>query len=337
MERLSRRDILKRAAIGLSATAVEALLTACGGTTPTATTAPVPSSAPASSAPTGGGGRLVIGTDLNDVLTFDPGTHYEIISSQIMGVIYEGLVGQFMPDLTKLAPVLAKEEPTKENGGIFADGKVYAFKLREKVTFHSGNAMTAEDVAFSAKHLAYLKRNPSFLSDPYTTADGKVNVEAVDPLTVKFTLNEANVAFLSSMSTANNVVLDSKAVKAKGGLDTADAKDNDKAKDWLDQHSEGTRPYKLIPFKSKEAVAAPVNAAAPRAGVGCPPIRLGRPPGRHSALARPGWRHCCWRRWHVSVGRRLRGSGSAAVGLRTPERWARDSGVGDGRNGGSDG
>ncbi|MFN8540945.1 MAG: ABC transporter permease subunit [Thermomicrobiales bacterium] len=47
---------------------------------------------------------------LADVLTFDPGTHYEIVSSQVMGVIYEGLVTQNPPDLTKFVPVLALRE-----------------------------------------------------------------------------------------------------------------------------------------------------------------------------------------------------------------------------------
>jgi peptide/nickel transport system substrate-binding protein len=126
--------------------------------------------------------------------------------------------------------------------------------------------MTADDVVFSMKRLAYLKRNPSFLADPFVSADGKPNVEAVDPLTVRFTLNEPNVAFLSYMSTLNNVVLDSKVVKTKGGLDTPDAKDNDKAKDWLDQHSEGTGPYKLTSFKSKEEVVADINATYWRTG-----------------------------------------------------------------------
>jgi peptide/nickel transport system substrate-binding protein len=309
MERISRRDILKRAAaLGLSSSAIGALLAACGGAAATATSAPsakpstaasaapaasaaasaapstaasaapaasaAASSAPASSAAAstapaasaaastaassapaaGGGGKLVIGTDLNDVLTFDPGTHYEIYSSSVMGAIYEGLVTQNPPDLTKFVPILAKEVPTKENGGVSADGKVYTFKLRENVKFHSGNTMTADDVVFSSRRLSYLQRNPSFLADPYVGADKKVNVEAVDPLTVKFTLTDPNVAFLSYMSTVNNVVLDSKVVKTKGGLDTPDAKDNDKAKDWLDQHSEGTGPYKLTAFKSKEEV-----------------------------------------------------------------------------------
>lgn len=67
------------------------------------------------------------------------------------------------------------------------------------------------------------------------------------------------------MSTLNNVVLDAKVVKTKGGLDTADGKDNDKAREWLDQHSEGTGPFKLTSFKPKEEVVIEKNAAYWRA------------------------------------------------------------------------
>src|SRR5205085_135770 len=80
--------------------------------------------------------------------------------------------------------------------------------------------------------------------------------QAVDPLTVKFTLTDPNVAFLSYLATTNTVVLDAKTVKANGGTDAADAKDTDKAKSWLDQNSAGAGPYKLTSYKNKEEVVA---------------------------------------------------------------------------------
>jgi peptide/nickel transport system substrate-binding protein len=181
-----------------------------------------------------------------------------------MGALYEGLVGQYPPDLTKFQPILAKEVPTKENSGISADGKTYTFKLRENVKFHGGNPMTADDVVFSMKRLHYLQNNPSFLTDPFSTKDA-VNVQAVDPLTVKFTLTDPNVAFLSYLATTNTVVLDAKTVKANGGTDAADAKDTDKAKSWLDQNSAGTGPYKLTSYKNKEEVVVEKNTGYWRA------------------------------------------------------------------------
>jgi peptide/nickel transport system substrate-binding protein len=200
----------------------------------------------------------VIGRTINDIITFDPGHVYEISSSIVMSGIYEGLVAQNPPDITKFVPVLAKEVPTVQNGGISADGKTYSFKLRDGVKFHTGGTMTADDWVFSMRRLHYLQDNPSFLADPFST-DTAVNVKAVDPMTVQFTLAAPNVAFLSYMSTLNTVVLDSKAVMAKGGTDQPNAKDADKAKDFLDQNSAGTGPFILKSFALKDQAVMDKN------------------------------------------------------------------------------
>jgi peptide/nickel transport system substrate-binding protein len=258
---------------GAATTAPTTAAGAATATRPAATTAAgSATSAPATSAPTAGattaaspaaspavggtttaakGGQLVIGRTINDIITFDPGHVYEISSAIVMAGIYEGLVAQNPPDITKFVPMLAKEVPTTQNGGLSADGKVYTFKLRDNVKFHTGNTMTADDWVFSMRRLHYLQDNPAFLADPFST-DTAVNVKAVDPMTVQFTLGAPNVAFLSYMSTLNTVVLDSKAVKDKGGTDTPDAKDKDKAKDFLDQNSAGTGPYILKSFQLKD-------------------------------------------------------------------------------------
>lgn len=204
------------------------------------------------------GGQLVIGRDISDLITLDPGHTYEISTGPIMAGAYETLVSQNPPDITKYTPVLAKETPTTANGGISADGKVYTFKLRDNVKFHTGNTMTADDWVFSMTRLHFLTDNPSFLADPYSTKDA-VNIKAVDPMTVQFTLGAPNVAFLSYLSTLNSVVVDSKAVKEKGGTAAADAKDKDKAKDFLDQNSAGTGPYIIKSFKLKEEVVIDKN------------------------------------------------------------------------------
>ncbi|MDQ6604058.1 MAG: ABC transporter substrate-binding protein, partial [Chloroflexota bacterium] len=100
-----------------------------------------------------------------------------------MAGAYETLVFQNPPDLTQYVPVLAKEVPTIQNGGVSADGKTYTFKLRDNVKFHTGNIMTADDWVFSMKRLHYISDNPSFLADPFSTKDA-VNATAVDKMTV---------------------------------------------------------------------------------------------------------------------------------------------------------
>ena len=209
--------------------------------------------AASAAAPAKSGGQLVVGVSFADFLTFDPQRFYEINPTPIHAGAYEPLVAQNPPDLTKYVPVLAKELPT-----VSADGKEYTFKLRENVKFHTGNTMTADDWVFSLSRLWNLQDNPSFLAAPYSTKD-KVNVVAVDPLTLKITLTDPNVAFLSFLATAPAVVIDSKAVKAKGGTDAANAKDTDKAKEFLDQNSAGTGPFIIKSFKQKEEVVIDKN------------------------------------------------------------------------------
>jgi peptide/nickel transport system substrate-binding protein len=257
--RMTRRDVLKRAAaLGLSAPVIASLLAACGGSSDKAT-----ATKSAATAATGGGGStpaagasatsggaqpttssgggttgdtFVIGRAIDDLITMDIGHAYEVSSGPILWAAYQALVAPNKQDITKFDPVLATEIPTKDNGGISADGLTYTFKLRQGVKFHTGKEMKADDWVFSLKRLHFLTDNPSFLADPYTkkvdpndpTKD-VVQVEKVDDYTIKFTLVEPNVAFLAYLSSTSNSVYDSEFVKAHGGLDDATAAKNDTA------------------------------------------------------------------------------------------------------------
>jgi peptide/nickel transport system substrate-binding protein len=74
------------------------------------------------------------------------------------------------------------------------DGLVYEFKLRPRLRFHNGEPCTAEDVKFSFERYkggsaAELRANVQ-------------RVEAVDPLTVRFHLNEPWPDFLTFYGTS---------------------------------------------------------------------------------------------------------------------------------------
>lgn len=175
---------------------------------------------------------LVVARDL-DIRTLDPQRQYEITPPMIMHATYENLVTFQGADYTKVVPFLA------ERFEISRDGLTYTFRLRPNVKFHTGNTLTAEDVRFSFERLRNLKDNPAWLMDVVK------RVEAADARTVRITLTEPNAAFLSMLVSPNFAVVDSKAVKARGGTDAADAKTADKATEWLDQHSAGTGPFVL--------------------------------------------------------------------------------------------
>jgi peptide/nickel transport system substrate-binding protein len=179
---------------------------------------------------------LVVAIAKMDVRTLDPHRQYEISPPQIMRATYETLVtlGDQGRSLTKLEPLLA------ESYTVSPDGKVYTFKLRKGVKFHTGGTMTAEDVVFSYRRLGNLKDNPAWLF-----SDHVASIEAMDPATVRITLKEPNASFLSVLTSPNFAVVDAKAVKGHNGTDAANADKADKATDWLDQNSAGTGPYVL--------------------------------------------------------------------------------------------
>ncbi len=197
--------------------------------------------APAAQAAAGGTGKnLVIARNFTgDVKSLDPGREYELTPPIVVGGAYERLFTIKPPDIKTLVPELATEVPTTANGGISSDGTVYTFKLKPGVKFASGNPLTSEDVKFSWLRMKNLKDNPSDLADIIKSID------TPDAQTVKVTLSEPNATFLARLVSPNYAVLDSKVVQSKGGTSAENAKDNDKATDYLDQNSAGSGPYIL--------------------------------------------------------------------------------------------
>ena len=129
------------------------------------------------------------------------------------------------------------------------DGTTYTFKLRPGVKFTSGNPLTANDVRFSLRRLKHLKDNPSFFMDPVK------DIEVVNDTTVRIVLAAPDASFLAALAAVPCGVVDSKTVMAQGGTDAEDAKDKDKATEYLNNQSAGSGPYKLVSFtKNDEAV-----------------------------------------------------------------------------------
>ena len=79
-----------------------------------------------------------------------------------------------------LFPVLAAEVPTRENGGVAADGMSVTWKLKPGVKWHDGKPFTADDCVFNWEYAS----NPA--TSAYTIGAYKdVKVEKVNDLTIK--------------------------------------------------------------------------------------------------------------------------------------------------------
>ena len=73
------------------------------------------------------------------------------------------------------------------------DGLVWVFELRDDVTWHDGEAFTADDVVFSMNYQKTHSKNKS-------KYDNLVSIEAVDPSTVKTTIKEPDYYWLDTMA-----------------------------------------------------------------------------------------------------------------------------------------
>ncbi|MBI3963294.1 MAG: ABC transporter substrate-binding protein [Deinococcus sp.] len=164
-----------------------------------------------------------------DIKTLDPGRAFEIASNIANKVLYNTLVTLPSDQLAPVIPDLA------ESWTISSDGLTYTFTLREGVTFHSGNALHAADVAWSYQRLIGIQGNPSFLAGTIAS------IEASDDRTVVITLTAPDPAILTKLTNSAFSVLDSATVQANGG--TTDQ--SDQAEEFLNTTSAGTGSYTL--------------------------------------------------------------------------------------------
>ncbi len=117
-----------------------------------------------------------------------------------------------------------------------ADATKVTLALRQGVTFHSGNALTADDVVYSLDRARKIGSGAaSFLSN-------YVSARSVDELHVEITLAKTDLDFVGALSQI--YILDSKLVKPNEGSDNAQA--------WLGTHEAGSGPFAMGSYKPNQ-------------------------------------------------------------------------------------
>jgi len=175
---------------------------------------------------------LVIGMDIGIAVSLDPAVAYEGGSIFAVHQFYDTLVTFDGADLSKVVPSLATDWSVND------EGTVWTFNLRDDATFHSGNPVTAKDVAYSFDRVIELDDSPAWLLTQTGMEVG--STEAVDDYTVKITLPTPfnPDAFLACLAYSVASVVDAEVVKtheSEGAL----------GKDWLIDHSAGSGPFVL--------------------------------------------------------------------------------------------
>jgi len=160
-------------------------------------------------------------------------------------IFYEPLAG--WDNDGNLVPVLAAEVPTRENGGLSADGKSVIWKLKKGVTFHDGTPFTADDCVFTWE----------YARDPATTAITigvykDVTVTKIDSHTVRVAFAKPTPFWATAFVAAEGMILPKHLFAPYIGAKSREAPANLKPV--------GTGPYKFVDFKPGDMVRGELYA-----------------------------------------------------------------------------
>ena len=111
----------------------------------------------------------------------------EFTGGEVGTNVYDRIMRFEAEDLTKIVGGVVETDYQLSD-----DGKTYTFKVRPGQKFHSGNPLTADDIAFSLQRVIKLNLTPAFLIAQFGwTADNVDSlVKAVDPQTFQMTITQ---------------------------------------------------------------------------------------------------------------------------------------------------
>ena len=184
-------------------------------------------------------GVLVVG-QIAEPKSLDPAAVTAVNDFRILMNIYDGLVS-YKDGTLEVEPALAKSWTISD------DGTVYTFKLREGVEFHDGTPFNAEAVKYNFDRMLD-ENHPQHDTGPFPLAfffSAVENIEAVDDLTVKFTLNAPYAPFLSNLAYPTGLLVSPDAVK-EYGTDYG-------------RHPAGTGPFRFEEWESNAKVVVVRN------------------------------------------------------------------------------
>ena len=159
-------------------------------------------------------------------------------------IFYEPLAA-WDPD-GNLKAVLAIEVPSRENGGLAADGKSVTWKLKQGVTWHDGKPFTADDVVFNWEYAA----NPA--TSAVTSGSYKdILVEKIDAHTVRVLFKTPQPFWADAFVGATGQIIPKHLFEDFTGAKSRDAPTNLKPI--------GTGPYKFKDFRPGDTVSGEIN------------------------------------------------------------------------------
>src|SRR5690242_10688856 len=141
-----------------------------------------------------------------------------------------------------VVPVLAREIPSPQNGGVSKDGTVITWRLKPNVLWHDGRPFTADDVVFNWEYVA----DPATAAPSVGSFRDVKQVEALDAHTVKVTYNQPKPFWVLT-----GFILPKHLFAPYIGSKSREAPNNNKPI--------GTGPYRFVDFRPGDLIRAELN------------------------------------------------------------------------------
>jgi len=190
--------------------------------------------------------QLIVGMNMNNLLTLDPAA---MTGNEVVGIVvnlYDGLVELNPQQLTEVRPALA------ERWSVSPDNRTLTFHLRDNVRFHSGNPLTSADAVWSMRRVLHLNLAQASVWKSYGFSRDNVDqmITAPDDRTLVITLpkpNDPQLVIYSLAALGSMVVLDRKTVQQH-------EVDGDWGNRWLTTHEAGSGPFRLDVWQAKDVL-----------------------------------------------------------------------------------
>ncbi|WP_312527631.1 ABC transporter substrate-binding protein [Paracoccus sp. (in: a-proteobacteria)] len=194
---------------------------------------------------------LVIAWNIDAISTFDPAQLGEVVAIDTIVNICDRLMEYDPADETKVIPSLAESYTVSE------DGKVLTFKIRQGMSFPSGNPATAADMAWSLQRVVKLGLGASASLTEYGFNKDTIEstITAPDDTTLVMQLDRPYPPSLILQAIASYpvaIMLDRETVMAN-------EINGDMGNKYLATHTECVGPYKLMRWNPGEVVLMQSN------------------------------------------------------------------------------
>lgn len=191
--------------------------------------------------------QLVIAMAMSSIRGLDPQEINQFEAAEVVANLYDRLIALPPDRITEPQPSLA------ESWTVSQDGKTFTFKIRQGVTFHSGNPLTARDAEWSLHRLVKLGLAPS--TDLRQWGFSAKNVDQLIRATDDHTLVletpdvwNANL-ILYSLGSFSTSIVDSKLLMER-------EKNGDWGREYLQSADAGSGPYALHTWRANQLMIA---------------------------------------------------------------------------------